>query len=149
MRSQVCLCVKDAQDGEAVAEVEQSGTKAMKRKRNLEQPDPEWNGGELPDIKSSLPLPFSSPPSKAPCNKRNSEAAWRKRIYHYGNDKKKDGHLSKTVRLTKKGENVLIESEKEKNLHEEVLSAYLTKDERNKLIELLLKVQKSASEMEE
>ena len=48
----------------------------------------------------------------------------------------------------KKDENVLIESEKEKNLHEEVLSAYLTKDERNKLIELLLKVQKSASEME-
>ncbi|MDY4468109.1 MarR family transcriptional regulator [Treponema porcinum] len=62
---------------------------------------------------------------------------------------KKDGHLSKTVRLTKKGENVLIESEKEKNLHEEALPAYLTKDERNKLIELLLKVQKSASEMEE
>ena len=62
---------------------------------------------------------------------------------------KKDGHLSKTVRLTKKGENVLIESEKEKNLHEEALSAYLTKDEQNKLIELLLKVQKSASEMEE
>lgn len=62
---------------------------------------------------------------------------------------KKDEHLSKTVRLTKKGENVLIESEKEKNLHEEALSAYLTKDERNKLIELLLKVQKSASEMEE
>ena len=31
---------------------------------------------------------------------------------------KKDGLLSKTVRLTKKGENVLIESEKEKNLHE-------------------------------
>ncbi|WP_273318454.1 hypothetical protein [Treponema porcinum] len=41
MRSQVCLCVKDAQDGEAVAEVEQSGTKVMKRKRNLEQPAPE------------------------------------------------------------------------------------------------------------
>ena len=62
---------------------------------------------------------------------------------------KKDGHLSKTVQLSKKGENILIESEKKKNLHEQAFSAYLTKDERNKLIELLLKVYKSASEMEE
>lgn len=62
---------------------------------------------------------------------------------------KKDGRLSKTVQFSKKGENILIESEKKKNLHEQALSAYLTKDERNKLIELLLKVHKSASEMEE
>lgn len=62
---------------------------------------------------------------------------------------KKDGHLSKTVQLSKKVENILIESEKKKNLHEQALYAYLTKDERNKLIELLLKVHKSASEMEE
>ncbi|WP_318678050.1 hypothetical protein [Treponema sp.] len=55
----------------------------------------------------------------------------------------------KTVQFSKKGENILIESEKKKNLHEQALSAYLTKDERNKLIELLLKVHKSASEMEE
>ena len=85
----------------------------------------------------------------APYNKRNSEAAWRKKNSLLRKWQKKTDTFQKQSSFQKKGENIFIESEKKKNLHEQAFSAYLTKDERNKLIELLLKVYKSASEMEE
>lgn len=61
---------------------------------------------------------------------------------------KKDGHLSKTVSITEAGKKVLRETDKGKAVHEKMLSSYLTKDERETLIDLLTKVRKAAEEME-
>lgn len=60
---------------------------------------------------------------------------------------KKDGHLSKTVKATKKGQDVFKKTGKSRDINEKNLASHLTKKERDTLIKLLLKVQKSVSEM--
>ncbi|MGN0738751.1 MAG: MarR family winged helix-turn-helix transcriptional regulator [Treponema sp.] len=61
---------------------------------------------------------------------------------------KKDGHLSKTVKATKKAQEIFKKAEKSKTVCEKRLSANLTEKEHAALIKLLLKVHKSVSEMQ-
>ena len=60
---------------------------------------------------------------------------------------KKDGHISKTVKSTKKGQETFKKTGKSKNIHEKKLSENLTEKERATLIKLLSKVQKAVSEI--